>query len=67
MVLLASAMRGVSAAHAAGTHDGATLLGGEQLDHRHLPRVAVIGAGIGGATAAYYLNQLLDGHVNIHV
>jgi len=67
MVLLASAARDVSAAHAAGKQAGATLLSAERLEHRHLPRVAVIGAGIGGATAAYYLNQLLDGQVNIHV
>ena len=67
MVLLASAFRVVSAEHAAGKHDEATLHSAEQLQHHHLPRVAVIGAGIGGATAAYYLNQLLDGQVNIHV
>jgi pyruvate/2-oxoglutarate dehydrogenase complex dihydrolipoamide dehydrogenase (E3) component len=42
-------------------------LSSEQLQHKHVPRVAVIGAGIGGASAAYFLNKLLDGQVNIHV
>ena len=67
LLLVATALRDVSAEHAVGKQDGVTLLSAEQLEHRHLPRVAVIGAGIGGASAAYYLDQLLDGQVIIHV
>ena len=67
IVLLVSAFGDISAEQAAGKQDEAALHSAEQLEHRHLPRVAVIGAGIGGASAAYYLNQLLDGEVNIHV
>lgn len=31
------------------------------------PRIAIIGAGIGGASTAYFLNKLLAGHVTLHV
>ena len=31
------------------------------------PRIAIIGAGIGGASTAYYLNKLLAGDAIIHV
>ena len=33
----------------------------------HLPSVAIIGAGIGGASTAYFLNQMFGGRVTIHV
>ena len=65
--MVATAPRDAAAQRAADDQDAATVPSEQQLEHRHLPRVAVIGAGIGGATAAYYLNELLDGHVNIHV
>ena len=33
----------------------------------HLPSVAIIGAGIGGASTAHFLNQMFGGRITIHV
>ena len=59
----------ISGPHHAGAEEvtASQSLSSEQLQHKHVPRVAIIGAGIGGASAAYFLNKLLDGQVNIHV
>ena len=52
-------------AEAAAPEGGAAPLNGSAPFR--IPRVAVIGAGIGGASTAYFLNKLFDGHVTIHV
>ena len=66
LLLVISGPHQARAAGVTGTDDARSLFS-EQLQHKRLPRVAVIGAGIGGASAAYFLNKLLEGQVNIHV
>lgn len=58
----AAAAAGDRAAQLNGTGSG----GGSVAGARQ-PRIAIIGAGIGGASTAYFLNKLLAGHVTIHV
>lgn len=69
LLVLCFASQLVSAA-AAAVRDSPSAQHGRKLSSTgkaKLPAVAIIGAGIGGASTAYFLNKMLGGRVIIHV